>query len=99
MVAALTLAVVGCGGGEEGYSEDVKERFTAECVPAALESGAGALSDAQARQYCNCTYDYLEANIPYEEFAEFDEKSREDPETPLPPKFDAVAERCAESLG
>ena len=97
LVAILSLAVAGCGG-EEGYSEDVEETFMAECVPAAIEAGAGALSEDRAREYCKCSYDEIEAAVPFDEFAEYEEKSREHPETPLPPKAAGIARRCAASL-
>jgi hypothetical protein len=98
LFAALALAVAGCGG-EDDYSEDVEETFTEECVKAAIESGQGALTEAQADEYCQCTYDDIEANVPFEEFAEYDERAQEDENAPVPPKIAAAVERCAKSLG
>ena len=98
LFVALALAVAGCGG-EDDYSDNVEENFTEECVKSAVESGDGALTEAQADEYCQCTYDDIEANVPFEEFAEYDDRAREDENAPVPPKIAAAAERCAESLG
>lgn len=98
LFAALALLAAGCGGEDEGYSAEVESNFMEQCVPSALESGKGALSEAKAREYCQCGYDEIEATVPYEEFAEYDEKAREDPSTPLPPKMKAVIERCGEQI-
>ena len=97
VVAAVALAAAGCGG-DESYNDDVEESFTTECVKAASE-GEGALTEAEADRYCQCTYDDIEANVPFEEFADYDDAVREDENAPVPPKIEAAAERCAESLG
>ncbi len=70
-----------------------------ECTKEAVASGAGALTDAQARTYCQCSYDGVAANIPYEEFAEFSAKAEDDPETPLPPKVADIVQRCVARIG
>lgn len=99
-LAALALVAAGCGGSaEEGYSPAVEESFTAECVKAANAAGQGALSEADAREYCTCAYDDIEANVPFEVFAEYDERAREDENAEPPPAIAAAAERCAEDVG
>jgi actin-like ATPase involved in cell morphogenesis len=52
----------GDGGGEAGgYTAEVEQEFIAACVGEAGEAG---------RASCQCTYDELEANVPFERFAE-----------------------------
>lgn len=88
------LAVSACGGGEEAYSPEVERNFMEECVGGAEKSGAGAQVEAEAREYCSCSYDKMEATVPFAEFAEYDDQAREDEDAPLPPKFAAIIEAC-----
>jgi hypothetical protein len=95
LVAVLALGA-GCGGEEDSYSPEVKENFTTECVKSAVEEGAGALTDAKANAFCNCTYDDIAATVPFDEFKEYDAKAREDPNTPPPPRIEAAVDRCVD---
>jgi hypothetical protein len=91
--AALVLAA--CGGEDAGgYSPEVEETFIEGCL---ANSGDG-LTDAKAREFCQCAYDDVEATVPFEEFEEYDAKTREDPNTPLPPRINAVLERCVSKV-
>ena len=94
VVIALAFAAAACGGGEEEYSPEVESNFMEECVKGAAEVGAGAQVEAETREYCSCSYDKVEATVPFEEFAAYDERAREDENTPLPPKFAAIVESC-----
>lgn len=99
VVIALALTAAACGGGEEEYSPEVESNFMEECVKGAEEAGAGAQVETETREYCSCSYDKLEATVPFEEFAEYDEQASEDENTPLPPKFAAIVESCALEQG
>jgi hypothetical protein len=69
-----------------------------ECVKAAVEQGEGNLEEANARDYCQCTYDDIEANVPFDEFAEFDAAVTENEDATPPPEVVAAARRCAPRL-
>ena len=98
--AAITLAAAACGSSEdEGYSPQVEESFTTECVKSATAGGDGEFTEQEAQSYCKCTYDEIEATVPFDQFAEYDEKAREDENTPLPPKMNAAVEKCVDELG
>jgi hypothetical protein len=79
LVAAVALVVIrvvslggddsasgsgsGSGSGSEGYTAEVEQEFVDSCV---REAGEGSTSR------CQCTYDELEANVPFERFTELD---------------------------
>jgi len=94
LVVVLALVAAGCGGGEDAYSPEVERNFTDECVDSAVGNEQSGLSEAEATEYCSCTYDEISAEVPFAEFAEYDEQAREDEATPLPPKFEDAAIRC-----
>ena len=100
LLVVLMLAAAACGGGgDEEYSPEVEREFTESCVDSAVESGDGALGETEATAYCSCTYREIETNIPFEQFAEYDEQAREDPDTPPPPEFREAAEKCRADQG
>jgi len=87
-LAGATLFLAGaCGGDDEpsSYNDDVKDDFMSQCV-----AGAGD----EARDVCQCTYDALVDNMPFEEFKEYDEKLRDDPSTPLPAEVTDAMTAC-----
>ena len=69
-----------------------------ECVKAAVAQGQGQLTEAKARDYCQCTYDDIEANVPFDQFAAFDEAATKDDDATPPPGIAAAAQRCAPRL-
>jgi hypothetical protein len=81
---------------KQGYSATTEKTFVDACAASAVEEG---LSEAQAQDYCDCTYTEIKANVPFEEFAEYDAKAQKDPSATPPPKMTAAVERCAESVG
>ena len=84
-VVALALAASGCGGSEpDDYSPEVEEAFTGGCVDQAMETSNDAVPRTEAEEYCSCTYDEVAANVPFEEFAEYDARVEED-ENARPP--------------
>jgi hypothetical protein len=75
----------GSGGDDaEGYTAAVEQEFIDACV-------AGATGDAT--EQCQCTYDELKANVPFERFAELDRQlATAEPGADLPQELlDAVA--------
>ena len=100
LVIVLALAAAACGGGgEEGYSPEVERNFTQECVDEAMAAADGALMEADAREYCSCTYDEIEATVPFAEFAEYDDRAREDEDAKLPPELEQAAAGCRAEQG
>ncbi|MGH9234606.1 MAG: hypothetical protein ACRD0R_14870, partial [Acidimicrobiales bacterium] len=79
-----TSADDGGAGGDEGYTAAVEQEFIDACVGSA---GGGAT------EQCQCTYDELKANVPFERFAELDrELATAEPGADLPQELlDAVA--------
>jgi hypothetical protein len=74
----------GAGGDDSGYTAAVEQEFIDACV-----AGAGG----GATEQCQCTYDELKANVPFERFAELDrELAAAEPGADLPQELlDAVA--------
>jgi hypothetical protein len=50
--------------------------------------------EAQDRGFCSCSYDWFEANVPYERFKEINDSVEADPKAPLPPEFRGAADAC-----
>ena len=98
IVPALAAAACG-GGGAEGYSPEVKGNFMDECVEGAVDASGGAAIEAATQEYCSCTYDELAASVPYEEFAEGEERAPEDEDVPLPPEYEAAVAKCRAEQG
>jgi len=76
----------GDGGEAEGYTPEVEEEFVSSCQAAAGDTG---LSESQ----CQCAFDEIEANVPFERFVEIDEQLREDP-TDIPEELTDVMGTC-----
>src|SRR5215208_5617665 len=74
---ALGLVLGGCWDDKtDDYNAEVEDNFVRRCT----EEGTGE----NAEDICQCAYDKFREEIPFERFAEFDEKLREDPDTTLP---------------
>ena len=50
--------------------------------------------EAQDRVFCSCSYDWFEANVPYERFKEIEDSFEADPKAPTPPELLGVADAC-----
>jgi hypothetical protein len=94
-VAIVLAAIVATSGGDggggdggeaEGYTPEVEEEFVSSCQAAAGDTG---LSESQ----CQCAFDEIEANVPFERFVEIDEQLREDP-TDIPEELTDVMGTC-----
>ncbi|MFV0258549.1 MAG: hypothetical protein ACK5PP_08905 [Acidimicrobiales bacterium] len=89
LLAGSVLA--GCGSDEDeavGYSDAGKEAFLAACTDPDLDPRV-------VRDVCECTYDRVERTIPYDQFADAEQRLILDPVAPLP---DAMAEIMADCL-
>lgn len=64
LVVAAVVAFLVLGGGDDGggYPDDAKDEYLSQC-----ESASGGQTD-----YCECTLDKIEQEIPYDEFEEID---------------------------
>jgi hypothetical protein len=87
LVAAIAL-VVGCGtgGGSDGYSADTRASFLEPCV-----SGLG---DGD-REVCECSYERITEEIPFDTFAEIDRDLQDDPDAELPDEVADIVVACA----
>ncbi|HMG45011.1 MAG TPA: hypothetical protein VK611_27000 [Acidimicrobiales bacterium] len=62
---ALSLCACGGGDGVDGYSADLRARFVVDCV-----------AQGTPQDQCECLYDGLEEEIPFERYEELDESIR-----------------------
>lgn len=75
----------GGGGAEAGYSDAMREQFISVCTG---QAGGGA----EAGSLCECAWNNVVQNVPFEEYQAFEAAFQEDPTTPLPAGVqDAVA--------
>jgi hypothetical protein len=95
LAGASLLIASACSGDDDddaatngGYNDDVEQAFMSQCVPAA----AGA-PDPQGM--CQCAFDGIKENVPFEEFKDFDEAVREDPNAPAPAGIEEATTACA----
>ena len=86
LVVVAALLVTACSDDPpDGYGADVEESFLETC-----RSGSGEdLTDV-----CQCIYDRVEAEVPFEEFRSVDEALAEDPTSDLPPEFVDIYTDC-----
>ena len=86
-LALLTL-VAGCGGDGEDqtYSEDTRTSFLEPCIAGLGEEG---------RAVCECSYDLIVADIPFDEFQEVDRDLQGDPDAELPDEIADIVAACA----
>lgn len=88
-LAGATLFLAGaCGGDDEptGYTDEMRSDFMSQCT-------AGVGEDAG--DMCECTYDALTENMPFEEFRDYDEALRDDPSAPMPAEVTDAMTECA----
>jgi hypothetical protein len=86
-LAGVALALVACGGGDDGGDDDgygpgERADFVEAC-------SAGASEDA-----CGCYYDRLADEVPRERFEQLDEQIRDDP-TAIPDDIADMAADCS----
>src|SRR5262245_56543620 len=88
-IVAILLLLAGCGGGGDGgdgYSDDIRAAFLEPCV-AGL--GEGEVS------VCECAYDRISEEIPFDEFEEVDRALQDDPDAELPDQMADIVAACA----
>ncbi len=92
-LAAVALLVVfvlvGCGradGDDQGYSDDTRTSFLEPCIAGLGEEG---------RDVCECTYDRIADDIPFDEFQRLDRALQGDPDAELPDEIADIVAACA----
>jgi hypothetical protein len=65
-----------------GYTPQIEENFLASCT-------GGEVSD----EICQCTYDKIEAEVPFDRFVEIDAELDENPDA-QPPELVDIVDRC-----
>lgn len=68
---ASLLALAGCAGNSNSFSEEFKTGFMEGCTGSFKENGIDAPKEAEA--YCNCAYGYIKEN--YETPSEYEADS------------------------
>jgi hypothetical protein len=92
VIAVLGLAGVvgaaGCGGDDEerGFSDDTRASFMEPCIAGLGEDG---------RDTCECSYDLIVADVPYEDFEDTDRALQRDPDAALPDEIADIVAACA----
>ena len=96
LVVAVLLVGAACTGQErtpESYGNPgskVETRFMEGCVN---PDGDETTEDGPARDVCQCTYDEVKKQIPFEDFKKINDDLSEEP-GPLPANFLAILEDC-----
>ena len=86
LLVVLVLAA-GCGDdGGEGYSDETEAQFMASCV-ASVQEGEESL--------CECIYDGMANDVPFDEFKKLDRRLSDDPDAELPEDVNALVMECA----
>jgi hypothetical protein len=95
LVAAAALLLLGACTGRPptptGYGETTEKNFMEGCLESARDEG---VTDAQG--YCQCSYEAIVDDIPFDQFKEINSDLSETPDS-LPDEMQAIAERCASS--
>jgi hypothetical protein len=86
VLAVMFLA--GCGGDGDGddYSDDIRAAFLEPCI-AGLGEGEAAV--------CECAYDRIADEIPFDRFEEVDRALQDDPDAELPDEMADIVAACA----
>lgn len=69
-------------GGEEGYTDEGRDAFMNACTTGSTESE------------CLCAWSHITANVPYEEFAAYEEALRQGEAAELPEGISDAQEAC-----
>lgn len=76
---------------EATYTSAIEDNFVEQCVPNQLDIG---LTDAEARNFCQCSFDEIEQNIPFSRFVEANEEL--EATGSLPDDIEATIEPCVD---
>ena len=89
IVLAVLLGLGGCGrgdGDDQTYSSDTRASFLEPCIAGLGEDG---------REICECSYDLIVDEIPFEDFQELDRELQGDPDAELPDAIADIVAACA----
>jgi hypothetical protein len=95
-IALIVILVVTMTSGDEGASEDPVEGATDYNDDIEADFIAECTEDAPVEQ-CQCAYDELEANVPFDRYVELAEENLSDATSrdDLPPELQAATEACS----
>lgn len=102
LLLALAVAAVGLlaacgqeGSAPDSYGATTQDNFLEGCIDGltADDREGEALSGDEAEQVCQCTYDGIVEEIPFEDFQEIYDEQREEPQA-LDERIRAIADRC-----
>ncbi|MCA1707916.1 MAG: hypothetical protein LC808_33435 [Actinobacteria bacterium] len=86
-VAGLAVALGGCSDDDTTtYNAETEAQFMSTCVASV---GQGE------RPLCECIYENIAREIPFDEFEELDRRLKDDPDAELPERVDALVVDCA----
>lgn len=88
LLVAVALSACGDDDASAGFDADTRESFLTACV----EDDA----DAALRGVCECTYEALLDEVPYERFVEIEEVVEAGGE--LPPEVVAIVDECIDEV-
>ncbi len=92
-IRILAGAVVGAVAILAACGDEVPDGYSAATEAVFLETCAAGLGVGELA-VCECTYDTLVAETPFEEYLALDREVRDDPTT-VPPALQAIAVTCA----
>lgn len=84
LVIILILLATRGGGGESSYTDQVRQNFVDRCAATV------------ARATCECYMDEFVANVPFEEFSDYEQALADDPTTEPPDGIQAAFDTCNE---
>lgn len=88
LLVAVALSACGDDASGDGYGADTRESFLTACV----EDDA----DAALRGVCECTYEALVDEVPYERFLEIEDAIEAGGD--LPPEVVAIVDDCIDEV-
>lgn len=85
VAGTVALSLCACGGddGPDGYNADLRARFVVDCV-----------AQGTPQDQCECLYDGLEEEIPFERYEQLDEAIRSG-SSDIPTDIADLAATCA----
>jgi len=99
---AVLLVVAGCTNRQQipdSYGGTTRDNFTEGCVTTLTsDDGEGEAFDAdEANEICECSYNGIKDNIPFEDFKRINEDQSAEP-GPLDERITDIVDGCTDSL-